>query len=126
MRGNDKMTRVLFWMTFLFPLLGRQPRMGRDSIAQGALALDNDIKYYPSPEGARFQFPQTHRVILGSRPVGASGLCGRPNPGLTRPGLSNPAPLGLNRRLRRRNNVCFRNKSCTTSENRLAAKITVR
>src|SRR5258708_1408627 len=42
--------------------------MGRDSIAQGALALGNESKYRPSPEGARFRQPHAHCNDKGISP----------------------------------------------------------
>ena len=74
---------------------------GRDSIAQGtnlsvgALALGKHRQRHESPIGARFQDAQIVFDTRESRPFRANPMCCNCYPGLTRPGLSNLAPLGL-------------------------------
>src|SRR5665213_4433089 len=92
--AQRSMTRMIVLDHVLFLLLARQPRMGRDSIAQGASALGNDGKYHPSPEGARFQCPQTHRVTRESRPGGALGFLWAPKPRADAPWAIESRPLG--------------------------------
>lgn len=60
-------------------------------------------KQSQSPNGARFQLHLIHRAIKGISPRwGFYGSVETVPQGQRRPGLSNPAPLGLIRRLRRR------------------------
>jgi len=76
---------------------------GRDSIAQGAAQRSPGFAPHsamPAPTGRDSTVLAAPPSLSESRPVWATRTRLTPDPGLTRPELSNRAPVGLPRRLR--------------------------